>query len=96
MGKYSHYSDIDPEFEAIAGPAAEGTKQLFALPLDQMRAALRGPQAAALAEDAPQDLSITDSKATARDGTEIPIRVYKSKKARSRAPLFYVMHGGGK
>lgn len=95
MGKYSKYAEIDPEFAAIAGPAAEQTKALFELPLDQLRAALRGPQAAALAEDAPKDLSIEDSKATVRDGTEIPFRVYKSRNVRSRAPLCYVMHGGG-
>jgi acetyl esterase/lipase len=41
------------------------------------------------------DIEIKDSEAPVRDGTKVPIRIYKSNKAQQKATLYLKAHGGG-
>lgn len=93
MGKYSHYSEIDPDFEAIKPETDEAMKLLLTLPVDDFRAVFALPPVRP--DDLPMDPKVEDKVFKAQDGTSIPIRVYKAPTVKSAAILFYVMHGGG-
>lgn len=41
------------------------------------------------------DVTETDKKVTARDGFQIPIRVYQPKDPANKGPLILLFHGGG-
>jgi acetyl esterase/lipase len=52
----------------------------------------------ALPEDCPApgvDIEISDSQVKVRDGTNIPIRIYKSIQRHSNSVLYLKAHGGG-
>lgn len=93
--KYAVLSTIDPGFAQMQKVVDDSQTQLWALPLDQIRALLKEPAPQFLPEDIPQDLDIHDSEVAVRDGTKIGIRVYKAKDVRPHAPLLFSMHGGG-
>ncbi|KAF2665219.1 lipase esterase family protein [Microthyrium microscopicum] len=93
MGKYSHYSDADPEFAPIQNDVAKMIDEVFALPLDQMRNAFSQP--GPLPEDSPKDVTTKDMEISVRDGSKIGIRIYKRKGLGADALLFLVLHGGG-
>lgn len=93
MGKYAHYSDIDPEFEKVKAVTEKMVDQLFSLPVKEMRAAfaVEPPRP----EDFPENIETEDKDVTVRDGAKIPIRIYKAPDVKPDATLYYVMHGGG-
>lgn len=96
MSNYAKYSEVDPEFAPIQPFVEERVKELFSLPLDQLKVAYGGP-GTPMPEDLPttDEIKIEDIEIPVRDGTKIGLRIWKSKDIKPRAPLMVVYHGGG-
>jgi len=93
--KYGHLSKINPEFAPIQAANDAFLQKLWDRPLKQTRAMLNVPMPYPDCVPSTNDLIITERKVPVSDGTEIGIKIYKSKSSPDDAVLFYVMHGGG-
>lgn len=96
MGKYSEYTEIDPEFKAIQAQVDEMTTAYWSLPLAEMKEYsyndLPFPDTI---PKIPEDIQTEDIQIPMRDGHKITARVYKAKETSSNAILNISYHGGG-
>jgi hypothetical protein len=102
-GRFSHLSMPDSEWLQVADNHAtvdEAAAKLYALPIEEFRKIpYQPPPLAPYAPVEGQDVQITKSHVTVRDGTSIGVRIYQhisNEKSSSFAPIYYNIHGGGR
>lgn len=93
--KYGHLAKPDSEFASMKPMIDAFSKKLWDRPLNSTREMLKTPIPYPDFVPSTNDIIITERKAPVSDGTEIGIKIYKSKNTPDDAVLFYSMHGGG-
>lgn len=96
MGKYTHYGEIDSEFQAVQPAYDEVTAAFWKLSLAEMKEqSYKEMPMPAGAPRIPEDVQVEDFEITARDGYKITVRAYRTRDTPAQAMLNISYHGGG-
>lgn len=96
--RYHHLSELDPAYPPLGKPFEDMMKPMWELPLEQYQAAMEADkegQAPSFAPKVGVDIEIERFKVPVRDGAEVELKVYRSKKVQKNAALMFKCHGGG-
>lgn len=96
--KNGHHSEPHPQYGAVFLPMKEQAAPLWANGSLEMLKKVFREAPPAIPEGCPEpdrDIKIEYTKAPARDGTLLELKVYKSVNVQSNAALVFRTHGGG-